>query len=120
MATGSARHSRSSSRATADEVLNLRGSNFLSYPVKFWENMNRNPSTGTSTIDAFFGSMKAACYLGRRNSLEISVSNERYWDQYAVGIRGTLRHDVNVVAAVGTTTSASSPTAGPVVCLYQV
>jgi HK97 family phage major capsid protein len=103
-----------SARATATEVLTLQGSTFLSFPVVFWENMNRTASTGTSTIDCFFGSMKSACYLGRRNDLEINVSDQRYWDEDSIGIRGTMRHDVNVLAAVGSTS-----TPGPVIALYQ-
>lgn len=103
-----------SSRATATEVLTLQGSTFLSFPVVFWENMNRNPDTGTSTIDCFFGSFKSACYLGRRNDLDINVSDQRYWDEDSIGIRGTMRHDVNVLAAVGSTTQA-----GPVIAIYQ-
>lgn len=105
----------SASRATATEVLTLQGSTFLSWPVVFWENMNRTASTGTSTIDCFFGSMKSACYLGRRNDLQIDVSDQRYWDEDNIGVKGTMRHDVNVYAAVGTTS-----TPGPIIALYQV
>jgi HK97 family phage major capsid protein len=92
----------------------------LGYVMKYFgipiiENnvMNSNNSTGTNTIDLLFGNFQRAALLGDRMGVELDVSDQRYWDENNIGIRGIIRHDINV-HDVGSTSRV-----GPVVYLYQ-
>lgn len=86
---------------------------FLGKPVLDANVLNATDSTGTNTIDLLYGDFKRACAIGDRMGLQLDVSDQRYWDDYSIGIRGVIRHDV-VTHDVGDTSNA-----GPVVALYQ-
>ena len=75
--------------------------------------MNATDSTGTNTIDLLFGDFSRGVDLGDRMSLEIDVSDQAYWTSYGIGVRGVIRHDINV-HDIGSTSRV-----GPIVCLYQ-
>jgi len=64
-------------------------------------------------VDVYLGDFSMASMIGDRMGLTIEVDNSVGFREYAVAIRGVVRHDI-VVHDVGNTT-----TAGPVVCLVQ-
>jgi len=69
--------------------------------------------TAGDQIDFLIGDFSRAALFGDRMAAEVSVSRERYFDQYAAGIRLVTRFH-NVVHSVGDDT-----TAGPVVAFWQ-
>jgi HK97 family phage major capsid protein len=75
--------------------------------------MNANGDTGGDVVDILFGNMREAVALGRRKELTIEVSDQRYWDEHNLGMKGVIRHDVNVYS-LGSTSEA-----GPLVALFQ-
>lgn len=75
--------------------------------------MNSTASTGTNTVDVVFGDLSLASILGDRMSVEIALDQSLYFDQYAVAMRGVVRHHV-VCHDIGSTTAP-----GPVGWLYQ-
>ena len=64
-------------------------------------------------VDVYLGDFSMAAMIGDRMGLSIEVDNSVGFREYAVAIRGVVRHDI-VVHDVGNAT-----TAGPVVCLVQ-
>lgn len=86
---------------------------FLGQPVLTANVMNSTNAAAANTIDLLYGDFKRGTVIGDRFGLELDATDIRYWDDYAVGVRGVIRHDV-VAHDVGTTTAA-----GPIVCLYQ-
>jgi HK97 family phage major capsid protein len=86
---------------------------FLGHPVIEVEVMNANGNTGGDVVDILFGNMREAVALGRRKELTIEVSDQRYWDEHNLGMKGVIRHDVNVYS-LGSTSEA-----GPLVALFQ-
>lgn len=86
---------------------------YFGHPIIENNVMNATADTGTTTIDIMFGDFSRAILLGDRMGLEIDVSEQRYWDENSIGIRGVVRHDINV-HDVGSTTAR-----GPVAYLYQ-
>lgn len=111
-----------STRANATEVFAGPAGTptFLGYPVRFVEAMNRTASTGTTTIDCYFGNLKTAMFYGRGrlmgggSGIEIASSEFPSWSANAINVRAVIRHDVNVHDRGDTTT------AGALGYLYQV
>ena len=60
-----------------------------------------------------YGVLSLAADFGDRTGVQIEVSEQRYWDENNYGIKGTVRHDINVHALGATST------AGPVAVLIQ-
>lgn len=82
---------------------------YLGYPFVITQVM---PTTDNNEqIIAFFGDLRSAATLGDRRETVISISNDRYFENDQVGIKGTERFDINV-HDVGDGT-----TAGPVIGL---
>jgi len=105
------------SGATAMEVINgagVREKNWLSYPVEFVQVMPK--ATAISTICAIFGNLTMGSYLGTRGGVEIAESDQRYFDQGLLAIRGKQRVAINV-HGVGTAADADAPEAGPICAL---
>ncbi len=86
---------------------------FMGRPIVLNNVMNATNSTGTNTIDVLFGDFSMGVDFGDRMSLEIDVSDQAYWTSFGIGIRGVVRHDINV-HDVG-----SASRRGPIVGLYQ-
>lgn len=86
---------------------------FMGIPV-ITSNVFASTNAGSNLqIDCMLGDFKRAAAIGDRMGLQLDVSDQRYWDDYSIGIRGVIRHDVQV-HDVGTTSAA-----GPVVSLSQ-
>jgi HK97 family phage major capsid protein len=84
------------------------------YPIFTTEVMNKTNSTGSSTVDLIFGDFTQAVVIGDRLAPEVSISDQRYWDEFNIGIRTAVRHGMAVYPDV---TQAS---VGPLAFLYQV
>lgn len=52
-------------------------------------------ATATSTICAYFGALDLGATMGDRRPTEIAVSEDRYFENDQIGVRGTTRFDIN-------------------------
>ncbi len=43
-----------------------------------------------------FGNLQQACTLGSRRDIRMALSTDRYFELDQVGVKGTMRHDINV------------------------
>lgn len=86
---------------------------FMGKPVITANVMPADPTDADLTVDLYYGDFSRAVAIGDRMGLQLDVSDQRYWDDYSIGIRGVMRHDVQV-HDVGTLTAA-----GPVITLSQ-
>ena len=86
---------------------------YRGFPILTSNAINGTSAAAANTIDAYFGDFSMASMIGDRMALSIEVDNSVGFREYAVAIRGVVRHDVNV-HDIGSTSAA-----GPVVCLYQ-
>lgn len=85
---------------------------FLGKPVLTSNVLSAAPST-QYTPYLLYGDFKRGAVIGDRFGLELDATDIRYWDDFAVGVRGVIRHDVNV-HDVGDATNA-----GPICCLFS-
>jgi len=76
---------------------------FLSYPVEFTQVMPR--VAAVSQICALLANLRQGAYLGTRGGLEFASSDQRYFDQGLVAVRGRDRVAINA-HGVGNTTNA--------------
>jgi HK97 family phage major capsid protein len=86
---------------------------YLGRPVIENNVMNADLDTGGDVVDIYFGDMSQTAILGRRQGLEIEVSDQRYWDEHNLAMKGVIRHDLNVYNT-GTTSAA-----GGIIAIYQ-
>jgi len=92
--------------ANATEISMGRGfreKTFLSYPVEFSQVMPK--AEANSQICCILGNLRLGAYLGDRRRLSIARSNEVYFANDQIGIRGTERV-APTVFGVGDTTNA--------------
>jgi len=91
---------------TTIEILEARGikqKNYLGYPVDFSSVMPK--AEANSQICAIFGNLRLGAYLGERYQRSIDRSEEAYFTQALIGIRG-LQRVAFAVHGVGDTTDA--------------
>jgi HK97 family phage major capsid protein len=100
---------RASGGVTAAEASGALPLAYGGYPIITTQVMPRTDTN--SQVIAVFGSMKKAADFGDRRQTTISISDQAYWANDQVGIRGTERFDINV-HDVGDGTNA-----GPLVAL---
>jgi len=106
------RLARAAGGVTAAEVRGPGMRSSLGYPVEVSQVF---PKTDTnSQILALFGDLSKAATFGDRRQTTISISDQAYWANDQVGIKGTERFDI-VVHDVGTSTAA-----GPIVALQAL
>lgn len=86
---------------------------FLGAPIIYNNVMTTNLSTGANRQLLIYGDISLACDFGDRAGLSIEISDQRYWDEDNLGIKGTVRHDMNVHGL-----GASTDT-GPLAVLIQ-
>jgi len=111
-AAGLERLARAAGGTTSMEVRGAGAKSCLGYPVEISQVF---PSTNaTSQILCLFGDLTKAATFGDRRQTTISVSDQVYWANDQVGIKGTERFDI-VVHDIGTAT-----TAGPIVALQSL
>jgi len=85
----------------------LPGSNamFLGYPVFFSQVL---PITSGATRPCYFGDFMGGSMIGDRRQLEIATSDQFYFNQDALAVRGTARFVVNIHLD-----GRNTPAAGP-------
>lgn len=69
---------------------------FLGYPI-IYNNVMRSSLTDSANAQlVVFGDMSLAADFGDRTGVVIEMSEQRYWDENNIGIKGTVFHDLNV------------------------
>jgi HK97 family phage major capsid protein len=81
------------------------------YPVVISQVLHANSGTATSEVFCLFGDLKKSSTFFDRRQTTISISDQVYWANDQVGIKGTERFDI-VNHDIGTATAA-----GPIVGL---
>ena len=70
---------------------------FLGYPIMSSDIFPDSVSTTyNDAVMVAFGNLGLAATLGDRRGVRIALSQEQYWEQDQIGIKGTMRHDINV------------------------
>jgi HK97 family phage major capsid protein len=99
---------------TAKEIVGLgEVDHFLNVPIIYNNVMTTNLSTGSNRQLAIYGDISLAADFGDRMGLSVEISEQRYWDENNIGIKGTVRHDINVHGL------GASTTTGPLAVLIQ-
>jgi HK97 family phage major capsid protein len=106
------RLARAAGGVTAAEVRGPAARSCLGYPVEISQVFPKTDAN--SQILCTFGDHTLAATLGDRRETVISISDQAYWANDQIGIKGTERFDINV-HDVGTATVA-----GPVVALQSL
>lgn len=80
---------------------------FLGYPIEVSPVLPDDPSADlTGLVMVAFGNLRQAVTLGDRRGIRVALSNEQYWEQDQIGVKGTERFDINV-NDLGSTTAKS-------------
>jgi len=70
---------------------------FLGYPIYVTPVMADDPATDyNAKVVCGFGNLRMAATMGDRRGIRIALSNEQYWEEDQIGIKGTERFDINV------------------------
>ena len=72
---------------------------FLGYPVNLTDQMPT--ATAVTQKACLFGTFRDAVVLGDRETLQIAFSDQRYFDEDVIAVRGVTRYDINVHNASG-------------------
>lgn len=80
---------------TQDNVAGGKGLQFLGYPVRITQVLNRTLTAQTSTIVALFGSLRKTSAFGLKKELAIQTLVEKYATYNQVGILGFARWGIN-------------------------
>jgi len=90
-----------------DALANAVVPRFLGYPIELSEVF---PGDAAATYNGLvmiaFGNLAQASTLGNRRQLRFATTDSRYWEQDQIGVKATLRHDINV-HSLGSTTVKS-------------
>lgn len=86
-------------------------SNYLGYPIVVSQVLTKVTTALNATAMLLFGDLSMAATLGARRDITIGLTDQRYWEEDQIGIKGTERLDI-VVHDVGSETAA-----GPIVAL---
>ncbi len=70
---------------------------FLGYPIELSSVFPDDPAEDLSgKVMIAFGNLAQAATLGARREIRFRMSEERYWAEDQVGVKATMRHDINV------------------------
>lgn len=70
---------------------------FLGYPIEVSPVMPDDPTADYSgAVMIGFGNLRMAATLGDRRGIRVGLSNDRYWENDQIGIKGSERFDINV------------------------
>jgi len=70
---------------------------FLGYPIYTSDIFPDSVSTNyNDAVMLGFGNLGQAATLGDRRGITVALSQEQYWEQDQIGIKGTMRHDINI------------------------
>ena len=92
---------------TARELESGNGLQFLGYPVVWTQVLPTSLADQASTTLAYFGDLRMAALFGDRRGMTMSVTDQRYWDEDQIAIKGTERFDINIHSA-GTASAAGA------------
>lgn len=82
---------------TRDMLADADTPRFLGYPIEVTDLLPDDPSAtynGTPIIG--FGNLMMAATLGSRRGIRVALSDQKYWTEDQIGIKGTERFDINV------------------------
>lgn len=70
---------------------------FLGYPIELSPVFPDDPTADLSgDVMIAFGNLAQASTLGSRREIRFATTDSRYWEQDQVGVKATMRHDINV------------------------
>ena len=70
---------------------------FLGYPIEVTDVYPDSVSTTyNGAVMIGFGNLMQAVSLGDRRGIRVALSSEQYWEEDQIGVKGTMRHDINV------------------------
>jgi HK97 family phage major capsid protein len=93
---------------TRDMLASSDTPRFLGYPIEVSSLLPDDPTADLSALAMLgFGNLRMAATLGSRREVRVALSSERYWSEDQIGVKGSMRHDINV-HDMGTT-SVKSP-----------
>ena len=82
---------------TRDILSGLDQPRFLGYPIMSSDIFPDSVSTDyNNLVMVAFGNLGLAATLGDRRGVRIALSEQQYWEEDQIGIKGTMRHDINV------------------------
>lgn len=82
---------------TRDMLAEADRPRFLGYPINVTDIMADSATTTyNGTVMLAFGNLSLAATLGNRRGIRIAFSDQKYWTEDQIGIKGTMRHDINV------------------------
>jgi len=82
---------------TADVLSNATRPTFLGYPIEVSPVFpDDSAATYNGLVMIAFGNLRQAATMGDRRGIRIALSNEQYWEQDQIGIKGTERFDINI------------------------
>ena len=80
-----------------DNLANAPAPSFLGYPIELSPLFPDDPVADYNDIPMIaFGNLAQASTLGVRRELRFATTDSRYWEQDQIGIKATMRHDINV------------------------
>lgn len=81
---------------TAENLENGGRPMFLGYPVVFTSVLNKTLTSQTDTKLLVFGDLRMASLFGDRRKMTMSLTDQRFWDEDQIAIKGTERFDINI------------------------
>jgi len=82
---------------TRDMLADADKPRFLGYPIEVTPVMADTPGTDYNALVMIgFGNLRQAVTMGDRRGIRVALSNEQYWEEDQIGIKGTERFDINV------------------------
>lgn len=82
---------------TADILVRGQPSAFLGYPIEVTDVYPDSVSTNYNGLPMIgFGNLSQACTLGTRREIRMALSSDRYFELDQIGVKATMRHDINV------------------------
>lgn len=92
---------------TAVNIQQGADAEFLGLPVVFTNVLNKTLADQASTKLCVVGDLSMGMKFGDRRQMSMSLTDQRYWDEDQIGIKGTERFDENV-HSTGTATEAGA------------
>lgn len=92
---------------TASQLAARQTPDFLGYPINIstvFPDSATADYTGSAMIG--FGNLAMASTLGSRRDVRFAVTDQRYWETDQIGVKATMRHDINI-HDLGSTTAKS-------------
>jgi len=92
---------------TRDMLADSDTPRFLGYPINVTPVMSDDAAADyDGVVVVGFGNLRQAATMGDRRGIRIALSNEQYWEEDQIGVKGTERFDINA-HDMGSTTDKS-------------